>query len=85
MCTGYVIVNERNKRLRQASNIYERTSPRGCDSKFSLPWGKPHTAKRKDLKRENWGKPHIAKKRKEIKEIENLSIHSIVFRSVMFS
>jgi hypothetical protein len=58
----------------------------GCDCKLSLPrgkphtakrnelkrenWGKPHTAKRNELKRENWGKPRIVKKRKEIKEKE---------------
>jgi hypothetical protein len=51
----------------------------GCDCKLSLPRGKPHTAKRNELKRENWGKPRIVKKRKEIKEKETfISMYSIV-------
>lgn len=65
--------------------MYERTSPRGVIASFHYLEANP-IQQREWIKKEKIGaSPIQLKKRKEIKEIGNLSMYSIVFMSMMFS
>jgi hypothetical protein len=51
------IVKERNKRLRQASNMYERTSPRGVIASFHYLGVSPIQQKERTKKEKNGASP----------------------------